>query len=230
MSETLLAQSSSSASSGEWIIAVVIAVVMAVGGVIAYRIRQKKIAAYRAWAAHYGYHYEPSDNSVVDLSTDEPFGQGRSRRGIDVFRGRHKNLHLVFFQYNYTTGSGKNSQTHSYQVVAIGLPTQRPLLDISQENAFSKRFQKDIDFENQMFNDKFRIKSPNPRFAYDVIHPRTMEWMLADQRAQAYRWRFEGPWLMTFRPGGLNLQEVFFYADFLIDVYAQVPRHVWSNQ
>lgn len=202
-------------------------------GVVAYfgwRARQKKIAEYRAWAARYGFGYEPRDDSVAGLSSESPFGIGRARQGIDVFRGKYKNLHIVFFQYDYTTGSGKNSTTHSNQVVAIGLPTARPLLDIGLENAFSRRFQKDIDFENQRFNDTFRVKSPNRRFAFDVIHPRVMEWMLADQRALSYPWRFEGPWLMTFRPGKLNLQEVFFYADFLIDVYAQVPRHVWSNQ
>lgn len=205
---------------------------LAGAGVLAYfawRARQKKIAAYRAWAAQYGFHYEPRDDSVTNLSSENPFGTGRARQGIDVFRGRYKNLHIVFFQYNYTTGSGKDSRTHPNQIVAIGLPAARPLLDISRENGFSKRFQKDIDFENQRFNDTFRIKSPNRRFAFDVIHARTMEWMLADQRAMSYPWRFEGPWLMTFRPGPLKLEEVFFYADFLIDVYAQVPRHVWSN-
>ncbi|HEU5129502.1 MAG TPA: hypothetical protein VFU12_16080 [Glycomyces sp.] len=205
---------------------------LALAGVLAYfawRARQKKIAAYRAWAAQYGFHYEPRDDSVVGLSSEDPFGIGRARQGLDVFRGRYKNLHIVFFQYNYTTGSGKSSKTHPNQIVAIGLPAARPLLDISRENGFTKRFQKDIDFENQLFNDTFKVKSPNRRFAFDVIHARTMEWMLADQRAMSYPWRFEGPWLMTYRPGELKLEEVFFYADFLIDVYAQVPRHVWSN-
>ncbi|THV42864.1 hypothetical protein [Glycomyces buryatensis] len=196
----------------------------------AWRHRQKKIAEYRAWAAQYGFHYEPSDNSVVGLSTEEPFNVGHSRKGIDVFRGMYKNLHIVFFQYSYTTGSGKERKTFHNQVVAIGLPTARPLLDISQENFLTKRFSKDIEFENQRFNDIFRVKGPNRRFAFDVVHARTMEWMLSDQRAQSYRWRFEGPWLMTFRSGGLKLEEVFFYADFLIDIHAQVPQHVWSNQ
>ena len=221
--------SSSSGGSSWWIYLVILVVVAAIA-YFAWRARQKKIAAYRAWAAQYGYHYEPRDDSVTGLSSEEPFNIGRSRQGIDVFRGVYRNTHLLFFHYKYTTGSGKNSKTFHHQVVAIGLPQPRPLLDISQENFLSKRFSKDIDFENQRFNDTFRIKSPNRRFAFDVIHARTMEWMLADQRCHSYRWRFEGPWLMTFRPGQLKLEEVFFYADFLIDVYSQVPRHVWATQ
>src|SRR5690606_28115380 len=76
---------------------------LAGAGVLAYfawRARQKKIAAYRAWAAQYGFHYEPRDDSVTNLSSENPFGTGRARQGIDVFRGRYKNLHIVFFQYN----------------------------------------------------------------------------------------------------------------------------------
>ncbi|GAB3644851.1 hypothetical protein [Glycomyces tarimensis] len=229
MNEILLAQESSNDVT-DWLVYVLCGLAVAAIAYFGYRARQKKIAAYRAWAAQYGYHYEPRDDSVVGLSSMEPFNTGRSRQGLDVFRGMYKNTHLLFFQYNYTTGSGKNSTTHTNQVVAIGLPTARPLLDISRENAFSKRFQKDIDFENQRFNDTFRVKAPNRRFAFDVIHARTMEWMLADQRALSYPWRFEGPWLMTIRSGPLKLEEVFFYADFLLDVYAQVPRHVWSNR
>ena len=228
MNEILLAQSSSDGDLPWWAY-VLCVLVLGVGAYFAWRARQKKIAMYRAWAAQYGFHYEPSDNSVVGLSTEDPFNNGHSRKGIDVFRGMYKNTHIVFFQYQYSTGSGKERKTFNHQVVAIGLPTQRPLLDISQENFLTKRFAKDIDFENQAFNDIFRIKSPNRRFAYDVIHARTMEWMLADQRCRSYSWRFEGPWLMTHRTGALKLEEVFFYADFLIDIYAQVPRHVWSN-
>ncbi|MFC4333682.1 hypothetical protein [Salininema proteolyticum] len=192
-------------------------------------LRQKKIREYRAWAAQYGYHYEPSDNSVVNFSTGDPFQEGRGRTGQDVFRGQYRGMHVIFFQYNYTTGSGKNSETHYNQVVAIGLPAPRPRLDIGHEGWFSRKFQKDIDFENQAFNDRYRIMSENRRFAFDIIHARTMEWMMADQRALSNQWRFEGPWLMTWRAGELNLQEVFPYLDFLIDVYAQVPRFVWAN-
>jgi hypothetical protein len=197
-------------------------------GYIGYRIRQKRIAAYRAWAAQHGFHYAPHDYSVSALSSTEPFGTGRNRRGVDVFRGVYRGKHIVFFEYQYMTGSGKNSTQHRYQVIAIDLPAPRPMLDIGHENFFSRRFGNDIDFENQAFNDVFKVNAENRRFAFDVIHPRTMEWMLADQRARTYRWRFDGQWPMTFREGALNLGEVFFYADFLIDVYAQVPRHVWA--
>ncbi|GAB3999655.1 hypothetical protein GCM10029992_29080 [Glycomyces albus] len=230
MYEHLVAQSGSAGDAVGPLILGVCGLLVAIGFYVAWRVREAKIAANRAWAARHGFSYRPSDPSVASVSSAEPFGTGWSRRGVDVYRGKYRNFHIMFFQYDYAPTVGKGTEVVSHQVVALVLPTVRPLLDIGHEGFWSKRFGDGVDFENQAFNDRFKIRSDNRRFAFDVINARTMEWMLADQRAQAYRWRFEGPWLMTFRPGGLKLEEVFFYADFLIDVYAQVPRHVWANQ
>ncbi|QSB06139.1 hypothetical protein [Natronoglycomyces albus] len=234
MIDTLLAQSSSdSTTTIEVVVWIVLVVGAVIGGYFAHRHRKKKIAQYRAWAAQYGFHYEPKDNSVVDISSKAPFGVGRNRRGQDVFRGSYRGLHILFFEYIYTTGSGKNSTTHVNQVVAIGLPSPRPFLDIGHETTMSRFFNSlgfaSLQFENQHFNDVFKVTAENPRFAYDVIHAQTMEWMLADQRARTFSWRFDGPWLMNVKKGKLKLEEVFFYADFLCDIYAQVPKFVWSN-
>jgi hypothetical protein len=193
------------------------------------RARERHVAELSAWAAHHGFQYWPEDASALAISRQVPFTYGTGHRALDVLRGTFRDVHLHCFQLRYHTSSGDSQSTHDYQVVAISLPATRPLLDIAHENSLSRRF-KDIDFENQAFNDRFRIGSPSPRFAYDVIHPRTMEWMLADPRARVIRWRFEGAWLMTFRPGRLNPNELFYYADFLHQVLAQVPKHVWSDE
>jgi hypothetical protein len=37
----------------------------------------------------------------------------------------------------------------------------------------------DIDFESAEFSKRFHVKSPDKKFAYDVIHPRTMEFLLS---------------------------------------------------
>jgi hypothetical protein len=194
------------------------------------RARQRRIAQCAAWAAHHRFQYWPEDRAALGITRRPPFTMGHSHQALDVFRGMYKERHLHFFHYRFVTGSDKERQTHDYQLVAIDLPAVRPVLDIGHENFLSRRFDKDIEFENQAFNDKFKIASQSPRFAYDVIHPRTMEWMLADPRAHVIRWRFEGAWLMTFRRGGLNPDEAFYYADFLHQVLAQVPKHVWSDE
>jgi hypothetical protein len=193
------------------------------------RVRQRRLAYCAGWAAHHGFHYLPYDPAALAISRQPPFTYGSGREAIDVFRGTFRDVHLHAFQYRYRTSDGQNTSTHDYQVVAISLPAMRPLLDVSHENSMSRRFDKDLQFENQAFNDRFKIASPSSRFAYDIIHPRTMEWMLADPRAHVIRWRFEGAWLMTFRPGALKPDEIFYYAEFLHQVLAQVPKHVWTE-
>ncbi|MFC3491240.1 hypothetical protein [Glycomyces rhizosphaerae] len=194
------------------------------------RARQRHIAQMAAWAAYHGFQYWPEEPSALAISRQVPFTYGSGHQALDVLRGTFRDVHLHCFQLRYQVSSGESTSTHDYQVVAISLPAMRPLLDIAHENSMSRRFDKDIQFENRAFNDKFKIASPSPRFAYDVIHARTMEWMLADARAHTIRWRFEGAWLLTFRRGKLNPHEVFYYADFLHQVLAQVPKHVWSDQ
>jgi hypothetical protein len=204
------------------------------GGLIAFaivhakRVRERRIAYCAGWAAHHGFHYRPNDPSALAISRQPPFTLGSGREALDVFRGTFRDVHLHCFQLRFRTGDSQNQSTHDYQVVAISLPAMRPLLDIGHENSLSRLFDKDLEFENQAFNDLYRIASPSPRFAHDIIHPRTMEWMLADPRARVLRWRFEGSWLLTFRPGPINPDEVFYYAEFLHQVLAQVPEHVWT--
>ncbi|WP_026922428.1 hypothetical protein [Glycomyces arizonensis] len=229
MQANMIAQSSGTGVNGGAVAAfLAIGLVVAVLCFIGWRNKQKEIRAFRAWASRYGYRYERRDDSVAGVSSVPPFGIGRERKCVDVFRGTYRDTRLLFFQYDYASGSGDRSVSLSYQVVAIDLPQSLPVLDIGQEG-FLSRWDEDIDFENPRFNDLFKIQSTDRRFAFDVIDPRTMEWMLADRRAQTYQWRFDGPWLMSIRPGGVDLGDVFTRADFLLDVYARVPRHVWLN-
>jgi hypothetical protein len=62
-----------------------------------------------------------------------------------------------------------------------GLPT----LFIRREGIFdalSRAFGfDDIDFESVEFSKRFYVKSSDKRFAYDVIHPPVMEYLLASQ-------------------------------------------------
>lgn len=60
---------------------------------------------------------------------------------------------------------------------------------------------RDLQLESEDFNKKFHIRTENDRFAYDILHPRMMEWMLADQRALSSPFRFERGDLVTWTEG-----------------------------
>ncbi|MFC9995409.1 hypothetical protein [Nocardia sp. NPDC127526] len=191
--------------------------------------RQLDIARRHEWAQRNGLHYTPDDRSIEALSARPPFGTGSHRIGHDVFRGDHRGRALVFGEYRYTTNHDDSTTVHVWQFVALALPAPRPWLSVSRATGgglFSRR-RKGLQLESQEFNDRFRIDTGSERFAYDVLNPRTMEWLLADIRANTVGFRFEGQWAITVREGVLRPEEVKFYADFLHDVIGLVPDFVW---
>lgn len=192
--------------------------------------RRLEMARLHQWAVRNGLHYTPNDRTVSALSLRAPFGVGNDRVGHDVFRGNHRGRAIVFGEYRYTTKNNKSTVVHSWQFVALALPSCRPWLSVSRDfgsGLFSCRGRKGVLLESQEFNERFRIDAASERFAYDVLSPRMMEWLLADARANTVGFRFEGQWAITVRAGRLRPDEVWFHADFLHDVIGQVPDFVW---
>ena len=64
------------------------------------------------------------------------------------------------------------------------MPRSFPELVIDKEGFFSKVAQAlgydDIDFESHEFSRKFRVRSPNKKFAYDVCNGRMIDYLLSN--------------------------------------------------
>ena len=87
------------------------------------------------------------------------------------------------FDYHYVTGSGKNRSTHYFSAIILRSDVQLKPLSIRPEGIFDRVTEffglDDIDFESAEFSRRFYVKSPDKRWAYDVIHPRTMTFLLS---------------------------------------------------
>lgn len=125
-----------------------------------------------------GYHYD-LDNRFPNLSC---LRHGHSRYGYNLIMGDYKGYPVCLFDYHYKTGSGKHQSTHNFS--AVILDTELPLqpLQIREEGFFDKvgafvGFD-DIDFESKEFSDRFFIQSPDKKWAYDVIHQKTMDYLM----------------------------------------------------
>jgi hypothetical protein len=95
---------------------------------------------------------------------------------------------LLEYHYQVTTGSGKNRNTthHHWRVALFRLPGTFPDLMIAPENIFDKFAAilgfDDINFESAEFSSKFKVESSDRKFAYDVCHPRMMEYLLTQPK------------------------------------------------
>jgi hypothetical protein len=149
---------------------------------------RKRREALRAVAGNLGLRFDPGmDRSIHRAFGHALFNKGRSRGasnnifGVSELAGYPIDVRMG--DYQYVTGSGKSRQTHKLSFACFLLPfVGTPDLLIRTEGLGDKLLGTlgfdDIDFESDEFNRRFWVKSGEKRFAYDVVHPLMMEFLL----------------------------------------------------
>ncbi len=154
-------------------------------GTVAWYLEKQRKEALAAWVAEKGWRL--SRGSVGDLHQQYAglkfFDKGHSRSAKNVISGEYKGRPIRLMDYSYVTGSGKSRTTHNVGVVILETAFPVIPLTIRRERPFDKVGEffgaDDIDFESAEFSRKFFVKSHDRKWAYDVIHQRTMDFLLA---------------------------------------------------
>jgi hypothetical protein len=176
------------------VVAVTLVAVVA-GAYWSSRARAERRAAMAALAGELGMAFDPDERRDFDARYRrfELFGRGHTRRAYNTISGtvditrRPYRACLGDYRYSVTTSNGKTTTTTTYHVSYLILHTPYdglPALLIRPEGFMDKvagaiGFD-DIDFESDEFSRKFFVKSPDRKFAYDVVTPRMMEFLLAN--------------------------------------------------
>lgn len=131
------------------------------------------------------------------------FQSGHSRRASNILAGQVDGREVVAFDYQYTTGSGKNKHTHYYHAAGFEMPIVAPRLWLRRENVFDKVASwvghDDLDFESAEFSGRYHVKCDLPKFAYDIFHNRLIEYLLGCGNAPAME--MNGPLLLIYESG-----------------------------
>ena len=130
---------------------------------------------------------------VVDRYGDfSALKRGHGRKAYNVFYGERNDCHVICFDYQYETGFGDDETTHYLSMAMIDLRVRTPYLLVRTEHFLDKVAEfvgfDDIDFESAEFSRQFLVKSDNRKFAFDVFHPRAMEYMLSLRRRYTMEW------------------------------------------
>jgi hypothetical protein len=174
---------------------IVILVILIVVGIVIYNhhLAEQRRRALAKWAAARQLRFSPDS----DYSLDSRFAdfscllQGSDRYAYNVCDGARNGRRVCAFDYHYetySTDSKGRRRTHHHYFSAVVLETGLPLkpLFVRTESFFDKVTEffgyDDIDFESAEFSREFYVKSPDKRWAFDVIHPATMEFLLASPR------------------------------------------------
>ena len=166
--------------------------IVAVIGILIYnsyatRRRREELAA---WATRNGLRF--SETKVYDLDSRyaefKCLREGDNRYGYNVMEGEFGKRRAYAFDYHYETHSTDakgRRQTHHHHFSAAIIYSPVPLkpLFIRPESFLDKVGEffgmDDIDFESAEFSRRFFVKAADRKWAFDVLHQRTMEFLLS---------------------------------------------------
>jgi hypothetical protein len=219
-----------------FIVFVVVALVLVICfGIYAYTQNKKRIDALAAFALAKGWTFVDEDASYTTRWNGAPFGEGHSRRARDVVVGTFDNHQFVSFDYTYVTTEsdgrgGSHSETHHYAVSALALPTFLPAICLTPESVMTRIGHvvgmQDIELESEAFNRKYRVQCPDPKFASDVLTPRTMELLLA---RPTLHFRIVGADVVCWEQGTTDPTKLLARISTLAGFVAGIPAFVWHD-
>lgn len=195
---------------------IVLFLLIAIGGaILSYRAAKKRQAALLLWSTQNGLSYDLSRDPSLErrFPLHKCLREGSKRYAENVMEGERNGRGLCAFDYHYetySTNSKGQRQTHHHRFSAVVVDSGLPLksLFIRSEGFLDKITEfvgyDDIDFELTEFSDKFYVKAPDRKWAFEVLHQATMEFLLESPR---FTLEMAGPWLMARRTGRFKPQQ-----------------------
>ncbi len=197
--------------------------------------RRKELAA---WAARNGLEF--SAGNVEDLderySDFECLCEGSNRYAYNVSDGEWAKRPLLAFDYHYetySTDSKGRRQTHHHRFSAAVITSAVPLkpLSIRPEGFLDKVGEffgrEDINFESAEFSRKFFVKAPDRKWAFDVLHQRTIEFLLP--RPQ-FHIQFDEECVIIFRNDMFSVEDFQSAVETVAGILDRLPDYLVQQQ
>jgi hypothetical protein len=217
-------------------------VIFALFAIYSYQQQQQRLAEMAALARELNWQFIADSDYSYDsqYSQFSGFCRGGSRYAYNTLVGAlrvgNESWPARMGDYHYETTSthdGKTDTHHhhfSYFLVELPYPSL-PDLRIRREGLFDTLAGAfgfdDINFESSEFSKRFHVKSTNKKFAYDVVYPAMMEFLLAEEppaieidRSICYLSDGSGTW------SSVEFQERFIWATKFFDLW---PKHLVAD-
>jgi hypothetical protein len=210
-------------------------------GVYGYLQEKKRQEALTRLAAELGFRFDPKDPFAIARNYERFrwIDQGHKRRAYNVLHGRIDDYEVKAFDYVYhttqTTRDSKGRTTtrevsHYFSAVIFDGSTPFETLVIRPQHFGDRIFAafgfSDIEFESAEFNRDFHVTSASKKFAYDVVHPRMMEFLMAHPH-----WSLQllGTGLMIQNGSRLTPEQFREAIDFVRGFFGLFPEYLWQH-
>jgi hypothetical protein len=213
----------------------VVVISVAIYGIYSAAKRKRELAA---WAQARGLVFSEERVPGLDnqFSAFECLKRGDDRYAFNTMEGNYADRRFFGFDYHYethSTDSKGHRETHDHYFSAAMTWSDVPLkpLVIRPESILDKLAGfvgfEDIDFESAEFSRKFYVKSPDRRWAYDVIHARTMELLLAMPQ---FHIQFDRDCVMAWRDGTFSPADFEAAAEVIRGMLDRLPEYLVKQQ
>jgi hypothetical protein len=226
---TLVADSDGFFHFGLVFIAIIAAIAIAIGSYLGAAKRRQELSAF---ALQNGFSFNAYPGDIHEkYESFKPFDDGHSRRSSNLVHGRRDGIDWSLFDYKFVTGSGKNQQTHHYGIVLAEIDVVLSQMRIRPEGFFDKLAAvvgfDDINFESEEFSRKFYVTATDRKFAYDLIHPKMMEYLMAAPRAD---WQLGGRVVLMSRSQHYKVDELAGVMNLIDGFVRLIPEYVRQDR
>ncbi len=211
-------------------------IVVALFALFAYWREKERREACRRLAAQLGLEYTRRSGQLVErYGFIDALRKGSDRYAFNILSGEYQGHRVQAFDFHYATYShnpkgGRRKHHHYASFFILRQERSFPELRIYPEGFFSKLGQMigfdDIDFESLEFSRAFCVRSRDKKFAYDICHPRMMEYLLGHRGLSI---EIEGHAIAISFSKRLDLQEVPRRLDQLIEIRALFPDYLYRT-
>ena len=209
-------------------------VLVVFGAVLSHRAAKKRQAALLVWASTNGLSYDLGKDHALEkrFPLHKCLREGSKRYAENVMEGERGGRGICAFDYHYetySTDSKGHRQTHHHRFSAVVVDCGLPLksLFIRAEGFLDKITEfvgyDDIDFELTEFSDKFYVKAPDRKWAYEVLHQATMEFLLENPR---FTVEMAGPWVMARSTGRFKPEQFSAALGVAEGILERLPRYL----
>ncbi|MFV0254321.1 MAG: hypothetical protein ACK5H2_13420 [Beutenbergiaceae bacterium] len=165
---------------------------------------------------------------------------GFNHRAMDVVRGEfYPGSEFIALEHHWQTQRTESStdsegrtttrtvtDNHSEVIHEVALSFHTPELTITSDSRLRRLFSgPSIDFESAAFNSTFDVHCPVPKFAYDVLHPRQIEYLMAI-RPQPFTM---AAGRIHLNPGSHSPETLDAELAVLAGFLARIPEFVWQE-
>ncbi|HEY3557320.1 MAG TPA: hypothetical protein VGL05_07650 [Kribbella sp.] len=142
----------------------------------------------------------------------------------EMYVGQYNGRGLCVLDYTYVTSNGKSTQTHRINLVALTLPVALPPITVMRDNGLRRMLGgRDLELENQQFNERFRVECLDDRYGSAVMHPRMMECVL---RNPGLEWQIAGNAFVSWGRDAFAVPDVFARLDAMTRLVDLLPPFV----